>query len=66
MGDKFIEMCNTLIHTLPIFSKIDISIKFESEPLVINIGDYIVLLQLNLAENINFIQIILYLLILLK
>ena len=42
MGDKFIEMCNTLIHTLPIFSKIDISIKFESEPVVINIGDYIV------------------------
>jgi len=42
MGDKFIEMCNTLIHTMPIFSKIDISIKFESEPVVINIGDYIV------------------------
>ena len=27
---------------MPIFSKIDISIKFESEPLVINKGDYIV------------------------
>ena len=41
MGDKFIEMCNTLIHTMPIFSKIDISIKFESGPVVYNLGNYI-------------------------